>query len=165
MKNEKNIMNLKNTLTAFIEGEAVLSIRKANTLKLILEWAQNIGFSYYRTIPKIPSYIKQNETYYVYIGRYLNSERRYILIRKHLKDVPQSLRLIPTHCIWLPSDAYNITVQTTNNRKGIKKEKVEEVKKEKETTTFKITPEEAQQVVQNSLKLIQALNNQLHKLL
>ena len=143
----------------FLNMKTVLSIRKLNTLNAILKYCKDIGLKFYNNPPKLPTEkIPYGDTYYLYVALRPDGKNKYIQIKRKLEQVPSTYKKEPFDPIFIPEICYNleITKSIINN----KNKKVELVKEENNKLTS-----ETKEIIENSLKILEALNNNLKKLL
>lgn len=146
----------------FLKMETVLSIRKIDTLKAILQYCDEMDLKFYNHTPKLPTdSIPYGESYYLYVALRPNSTLKYIQIKRKLTEVPNTYRKEPFEPRYIPMLCYRDYFEDLTNKKT-KNKKVELVKEKKEDNNLS---SEAKEIIENSLKIIEALNNNLKKLL
>ena len=145
----------------FLRMETVLSIRKKDTLRAILNYCDEMNLKFYNHTPKLPTDdIPYGDTYYLYIALRPNSTLKYIQIKRKLTEVPNTYRKEPFEPRYIPMMCYRDYFENLTNK--TKNKKVELVKEKKENNNLS---SEAKEIIENSLKIIEALNNNLKKLL
>jgi hypothetical protein len=145
----------------FLKMETVLSIRKIDTLKAILQYCGEMDLKFYNHTPNLPTdNIPYGDTYYLYVALRPNSTLKYIQIKRKLTEVPCNYRKEPFEPRYIPVICYKEPFENLTNK--TKNKKVELVKEEEKDNNLS---SEAKEIIENSLKILEALNNNLKKLL